>query len=203
MRSISCFVALVLMLGACASPGFDPNEEPSTGAIPDAKEDRGSVSRPQTPTQRLNRLVTLLKGGATSLDLPDRARSAELPFEDAVHVEVSVVAAPDGVHPIVTPAVARLTEEFSNDPNATLLTLEENGTRYAMGNFGARDYFLKTLIDRRVRAEVTDLVGDADEVFRLGIYDDQSELTGTEFVVLYFGYLKKAIVFEMGYSEVY
>lgn len=203
MRSTSCLIALLLMLGACASPGFDPSEEPSTGSIPDAKEDRGSTPRAQTPTQRLNRLVTLLKGGATSLDLPDRARSAELPFEDAVHVEVKVVAAPEGVHPIIVPEVARLIEEFSNEENGTLLNLEENGTRYSMGNFGARDFFLKTLIDRRVRTEVTDLVGDADEVFRFGIYDDQAELTGTEFLVLYFGDLDKAIVFEMGYSEVY
>lgn len=196
-------VAVLAGLMGCATPGNVPtNPDDNTGVIPDGKADGARTNG--TPRQRFDRLVNILKGGPDQLDMPQIARDYELPFVDAVHVEVTTVAAPDGLGPIVAPVISRMIEEFSSETSESVTVLENAGdTHYALQNFGARDYFLKTLIDRRARAEVTDLLGDADEVFRFGIYDNGSELTGDEYIAIYFRDLDKAIIFDMGYSEVY
>jgi hypothetical protein len=194
--------AAVLSLAACSGPTKGDYEEQLGDNVPGSGD--GKTDETRQVKKKMERLVTILKGGSDMLDLPLRARDYELPFEDATTRTVGVVPCED-LAEVVKPKLAELVKEYSgeDDLGGDLSYLMENDVKIAVQTFGARDYFAKTLIDRRVRKEVEDILQYADRVYRIGMYDDGSEIVGVEYVAIEFRALDKAVVYQLEYSEVY
>jgi hypothetical protein len=196
VKSMIGAAGLIFAVG-CATPSA-PGE--NLEADVDGKADG---TRTGTPQQRFDGLVALLNAGPQSYDIPDRARQSELTFGEGVSVDVTVIDNTEGIAPTASAAVARLVNDFAGDARGGVANLVEADTPFTIQYAGASDYFLKELIDRTARAQVSAALADATQTFRFSAYNDGAELLGTEYFVFGFEDIGKSIVFEMSYSEVY